>query len=71
VFVIALLGIAWGYWSLTWLVFAVVLFILGMRHPSIQDRTQIGPGRTKLGLLGLVIFLLSFTFVPMRISNGF
>jgi hypothetical protein len=68
--VVALVPIGLFY-SYSWLVWAVVLFILGMRHPSIQDPTDLGSGRRKLGALALVIFLLSFTLVPVRISSGF
>ena len=58
------LGIFWWVW---WF-WAVVLFFLGRRHPAIYDTTDIGPARTKLGWLSLVVFLLSFTYAP--ISTG-
>ena len=69
-FVFALVPIGLLY-SYSWLVWAAVLFILGMRHPSIQDPTELGPGRRKLGALALAIFVISFTLVPVRISSGF
>lgn len=69
-FVVALVPIGLFY-SYSWLVWAAVLFILGMRHPSIQDPAELGSGRGKLGVLALLIFVLSFTLAPVRISNGF
>jgi len=54
--------------SYTWLPWAVLLFFFGLRHPRIYDGAEMGPGRKKLGLLALIIFILSFTPVP--VSSG-
>ena len=70
IFVLVLIPIGIFY-SYSWLLWAAILFLLGMRHPSIHDATELGPGRRKLGLLALVIFVLSFTLTPVRITNGF
>jgi membrane-associated protease RseP (regulator of RpoE activity) len=59
------------YFSYSWLVWAVLLLLLGMRHPVIHDTTRIGSGRVKLGILALIIFLLSFSLTPVRFTNGF
>jgi membrane-associated protease RseP (regulator of RpoE activity) len=69
-FVAALVPIGLIY-SYSWLVWAVILLILGMRHPSIQDASDLGAGRRKLGALALAIFLLSFTLAPVRMNDGF
>ncbi len=69
VFVLSLIPL--GYFSLSWVIWAVILFFLGMRHPSIHDNTPLGRGRRQLGLLALIIFLLSFSLTPVRMSNGF
>jgi membrane-associated protease RseP (regulator of RpoE activity) len=69
-FIAALIPIGLIY-SYSWLVWAVILFILGMRHPSIQDASELGAGRRKLGVLALAVFVLSFTLTPVRISGGF
>lgn len=50
----------------TWLVWAVILFFFALRHPAIVDPSPIGRTRTRLALLALVIFLLSFTLAPIR-----
>jgi membrane-associated protease RseP (regulator of RpoE activity) len=52
-----------------WLFWAVVLFFVAMRHPSIVDPNRLSPKRRWLGLLALIIFLLSFTLAPIR-TNG-
>jgi len=65
------LVVAGIFYSYTWLIWALLLLVLGMRHPSIHDATPLGAGRVKLGLLALVIFLLSFSLIPVRITNGF
>jgi membrane-associated protease RseP (regulator of RpoE activity) len=49
---------AWWFWAL-------LLAILARRHPAIFDATDIGPGRTKLGWLALIIFLLCFSVAPV------
>ena len=53
----------------TWLFWALVLFLFGMRHPVIQDPYPIGRARIWLGIAALVIFVLSFTVSPVR-SNS-
>ncbi len=58
------------FYSYSWLLWAVILLFLGMRHPSILDESPLGAGRRKLGLLALVLFLLCFTVAPVRIVNG-
>ncbi len=69
-FVLALVPLGF-FFSYSWLVWAALLLLLGMRHPTIQDSTPLGRGRTKLGLLALVIFLLSFSLTPVRLTDGF
>ena len=69
-FVLALV-VAGLLYSQTWLVWALILTLLGMRHPSIHDTTPLGAGRRKLGLLALIVFLLSFSLIPVRIIDGF
>ena len=49
-----------------WILWAVVLFFLGTRHPLIYDQTPLDPRRVKLGIAALLIFFLSFSLVPVR-----
>ncbi len=59
------------FFSYSWLVWALLLLLLGMRHPSIHDSYRIGRGRRWLALLALLIFLLSFSLTPVGIREGF
>lgn len=56
--------------SVSWLLWAVILLLFGMRHPMVYDATPLGPGRRRLGLLALLIFLLSFTLAPVSLGDG-
>ena len=50
-----------------WLVWAVLLIVLGFRHPPIlYPEMPLDPRRRKIGWLALVIFVLTFTPVPIR-----
>lgn len=60
------LGIFFAY---SWLVWAVLLFFFGMRHPSIVDPYPLGRVRSWLGFAALVVFVLSFTVSPIRING--
>jgi len=61
--VLVLLGI---FYSRTWLIWAVVLFVFALRHPSIFDQTPLDRNRISLGLIAFGIFLVTFTLVPIR-----
>jgi membrane-associated protease RseP (regulator of RpoE activity) len=56
--------------NFSWLVWAVLLLVFGMRHPMVYDFTPLGPGRRRLGLLALAIFLVCFTLVPISLGEG-
>jgi membrane-associated protease RseP (regulator of RpoE activity) len=60
------LGIFFAY---SWLIWAVLLFFFGMRHPSIVDPSPLGRARSWLGFAALVVFVLSFTVSPIRING--
>ena len=68
VFVVALVPIGFFY-SWSWLVWAVILALFGLRHPMIFDPTPMGPERTRLGWLALAMLILCFTLSPIR-SGG-
>jgi membrane-associated protease RseP (regulator of RpoE activity) len=54
------LGIFWT----PWIFWAVVLWLLGRRHPIVYDVAEPNAARRKLGWLALVIFILCFTWQP-------
>jgi membrane-associated protease RseP (regulator of RpoE activity) len=51
-------------WS--WLVWAGLLFLFALRHPTIFDDTPLDRTRVLLGAGALVVFLLTFTLVPIH-----
>jgi membrane-associated protease RseP (regulator of RpoE activity) len=53
-----------------WLVWAVLLYFLGRRHPVIVDPGSVGAGRRKIAWLTLLIFLLCFTPAPLEENPG-
>jgi membrane-associated protease RseP (regulator of RpoE activity) len=63
VFVLGLVPM--GLFSLSWLAWALALLIIGLRHPAIFDTAELDPGRKRLGLLALAIFLLCFMPTPI------
>ena len=56
-----LTGTAWY----GWIVWSVILFLLGRRHPLVYDSTELGVGRRKLGWIALVVFILCFSYAPI------
>ncbi len=65
IFVAALVPMGFLF-SRSWLVWAVLLFFFGMRHPVIYDQQGVGAQRSWLGIVALAIFILSFTLAPIR-----
>jgi membrane-associated protease RseP (regulator of RpoE activity) len=68
IFIAALLPLGLFWW--VWWLWAVVLFWLGRRHPSIFDAAALGRGRTRLGVLAFLIFVLCFSYAPVS-AGGF
>ena len=64
IFVLFAMGIFFSY---AWLIWALLLFLIARRHPRIYDERSVGRGRVQLGVLSLVIFIVSFSLVPIRI----
>ncbi|MFQ5900711.1 MAG: site-2 protease family protein, partial [Thermodesulfobacteriota bacterium] len=51
-----------------WLVWAIIVSILGTRHPPIMDRSiPLGRNRKIVGWLALLIFILTFTPMPFSL----
>jgi len=63
VFILVLMGAFFAY---SWLVWAALLFFFGMRHPAIVDPNPLGRFRTRLAVVALAIFILSFTAAPVH-----
>jgi membrane-associated protease RseP (regulator of RpoE activity) len=57
------------YFGPSWIVWALLLRILGRRHPpTANDPRSLGRGRIAIGILGFVIFALCFTPTPIVVS---
>jgi membrane-associated protease RseP (regulator of RpoE activity) len=67
IFVVLLVPIGVFYWW-GWVIWAVILGLFGLRHPTICDEGPMGETRERLAWLALTIFVLCFTFAP--VSNG-
>lgn len=66
-FTLFLVPLGLFYWK-GWLMWAVVLLVLGTRHPQLLDEQEsLGPGRKWVAFLSLVIFILCFTPSPFSI----
>jgi hypothetical protein len=48
-----------------WIVWGLLLLIVGRRHPVIDDPTELTPGRRTLGWIALVVFILCFIYAPI------
>lgn len=58
-----------GYFFQGWLVWAVLLFFLGSKHPPILfPEVPLDPGRKAIGFLALAIFVLTFMPIPVSIK---
>ncbi len=62
--ILALVVVGLVYWEM-WLVWALLLFLFGRKHPSIFDARPLGAARIRLAVLGLVIFALCFSVAPV------
>jgi len=50
-----------------WIVWALVILILGLKHPRIiDDRERLSPARRYIGAVMLVVFVLSFIPAPIK-----
>jgi membrane-associated protease RseP (regulator of RpoE activity) len=63
-FILALLPLGFFFaWS--WFFWALLLFLLGRKHPKVYDSTPLGTGRAQLGVLALLIFIVCFSPTPV------
>jgi len=65
--ILVLMGFVWQGW---WL-WAVLIFFLGRTHAEPLDQiTELDPPRKAMAVLGLIIFFLVFTPVPLQLIFG-
>ncbi|MBI5187975.1 MAG: site-2 protease family protein [Nitrospirae bacterium] len=64
IWALIILGLLWEGWAM----WAILLLILGLRHPPVLYwETPLDPRRRLIGWLALVIFILTFIPVPFKI----
>lgn len=69
-YILVLLGILGLFWSGWWL-WVFLIFFLGRIHAEPLDQiTQLDSSRKALAILGLVLFLLLFTPIPLQLVYG-
>jgi membrane-associated protease RseP (regulator of RpoE activity) len=65
-FALLLMGLAWE----GWFVWALVLFVIGTGHPPpVHDEVPLTGPRKAVGVLSGLLFLLSFTLVPLSLGS--
>jgi len=64
---LALLGFAWSGW---WLWMVLVLLMGRVNAEPLDQITALDPRRKALALLGLIVFILVFTPVPLKVLVG-
>jgi len=63
------MGLVLLWYSPLWLAWMVVMLVIGKRHPpTLADHRPVGRLRVAIGLVGLVVFALSFTPKPLLLS---
>jgi membrane-associated protease RseP (regulator of RpoE activity) len=59
------------YFRPTWLLWTILLLVLGRRHPpTLNDARPLDPGRVAVGILGFAVFVVCFTPSPFVVSWG-
>jgi membrane-associated protease RseP (regulator of RpoE activity) len=54
-----------------WLIFAVFIFLVGLRHPPpLNDISPVGAKRIAVGVLAVAILVSGFTLVPLAAPTG-
>lgn len=64
--VLALVGL--GFLWQGWFIWVVLILLLGLRHPPpLNDFTPLDPTRMRIALLAAIIFILTFTPIPITL----
>lgn len=61
-----LLLLPMAYFSLSWLFWAVILFILGIRHPLVYDEEGLDTKRQWIAIAAFAILIISLSLTPVR-----
>ncbi|HEY7352841.1 MAG TPA: site-2 protease family protein [Terriglobales bacterium] len=66
--ILVLIPLAVYFWT-GWLVWAVLLRLSGMRHPSVPKWPGISRGRLWLAAIALLMLVLTFSYIPISLQN--
>lgn len=66
--ILALIPLALFFWT-GWLVWAVLLRVSGMRHPTVPVWPEIGTGRRWLAVFALLMLVLTFAYSPVSATG--
>jgi membrane-associated protease RseP (regulator of RpoE activity) len=66
--ILALIPLAVYFWT-GWLVWAVLLRLSGMRHPSVPVWPEISTGRRWLAVGALLMLVLTFFYIPLSVPS--
>jgi membrane-associated protease RseP (regulator of RpoE activity) len=67
--ILALIPLALFFWT-GWLVWAILLRLSGMRHPSVPVWPEITTGRRCLAICALLMLALTFAYAPISPGDG-
>jgi membrane-associated protease RseP (regulator of RpoE activity) len=56
-----------GFFSASWLLWALILFLLGARHPLVYDNEALDTTRKSVAAAALIILVLSLSLTPVRL----
>jgi peptidase M50-like protein len=66
--ILLLIPLALYFWT-GWLVWAVLLRLSGMRHPSVPVWPEVTRGRRWLAIFALFMLLLTFSYIPISLPD--
>ncbi len=59
---------ALSFWSPSWILWTLITLAIGLKHPPVRDEERpLDSGRKVLAAVALLIFVLSFTPMPMQL----
>jgi membrane-associated protease RseP (regulator of RpoE activity) len=67
--ILALIPLALFFWT-GWIVWAILLRVSGMRHPTVSEWPDITPMRRVLAACALCLLILTFTYLPIAPSDS-
>jgi membrane-associated protease RseP (regulator of RpoE activity) len=63
--ILVLIPMAWHYWA-GWLLWALMLFISGLRHPRLPVVPDLSPRRKALAAFAVIMLVLTFSPTPIK-----